>query len=89
MKSKHFRMNLFIIALTLTAQLAFASPTLRVGQNANSSTSTTANTPIRPNPCRRRCAIAYRRCLRAADGNPARRRACMLRYRGCLRHCID
>lgn len=87
MKSKHLRFSLLLVVLALTAQLSLATPSLRVGQNANSSTTMGEATRPMPRPCQRRCRVSYGMCLRRADGNPGRRRACMMRYRNCLRHC--
>jgi hypothetical protein len=94
MKNKEMRLSLLIVALALTAQLSFVSPSIQA-QNANSSTTNESmmqnnnnNGPGIPgSPCRRRCTMTYRKCLRAADGNPGRRRACAVRFRNCTRHC--
>ena len=88
MKSR-FRFSLLFVALALTAQLSISTPSLAVGQNANSSmeANQNSNMGIPSSQCRRRCTATYRRCLRAADGNPGRRRACAVHYRNCLRRC--
>ena len=86
MKSKHFRIGLFLLALTLTSQLAFAVPSLKIGRNANSFT-TTSTAPKLDKSCRKKCARAYRRCLIRAKGNAAERRSCRPRYELCLGYC--
>src|SRR5207248_11079944 len=86
MQTMRPRFLLLIIVLTLTSQLAFASPTLRVGLKTNSSTTTDARTP-RPKSCRKKCANSYRRCLKAAGKNKAESSSCRPRYELCLGYC--
>jgi hypothetical protein len=86
MKTMFPRFLFLILALTLTAQLAFAVPTLKIGQNANSST--TASTAPKPDKrCKKKCANSYRMCLRRAGKNKAERRSCEPRYELCLGYC--
>jgi hypothetical protein len=84
MKRSLVKFSLLFILLATMPQLSSGSAF--GGQNANSSTTTAAPAPA-PNPCRRRCMVGYRRCLRAAGNDPAQRKACAMRYRVCLRHC--
>jgi hypothetical protein len=84
MKRNLIRFSLLIVLLAAAPQMiSTATP---VGQNTNSSTMAPQPAPMPMNPCRRRCLISYRKCLRWAH-TPAQRRACAMRYRMCLRHC--
>jgi hypothetical protein len=88
MKNKLTRCALLIAMLALTAHLSFVAPSA-LAQNANSSTMTeTAPPKATSNPCRHRCLVTYRKCLRGA-GTPGRRQACARRYRACTLHCIQ
>ena len=87
MNRKRFRISLFLLALTLTAQLAFAVPSLKIGQTSNSSTAMESTARKPDKRCRRKCAISYRRCLARAHGNKAERRSCYPRYELCLGYC--
>jgi hypothetical protein len=87
MKNRKTRLSLLIVALALTAQLSFISPSI---QARNANLSTTSDTMMQRNDqgipasrCSRRCGMAYRRCLRS--GRNAR--ACRMMYRKCLRRC--
>ncbi|HEY0077161.1 MAG TPA: hypothetical protein VGB73_00835 [Pyrinomonadaceae bacterium] len=92
MKSRKTRRSGLIVALALAAQLLFVS-TLQAGfvQNTNSTTTTTTTTTTQTNEnvgipgsaCRRRCNVAYRRCVRSGK-NPT---ACRRQLRNCLRRC--
>ena len=89
MISKRTGLAMLVLALALTAQLSFISPSARsqtsnssmTMQNSNSSMMSQVGIPS--SRCRRRCAVNYRRCLRN-NKNP---RACRVHYRNCLRRC--
>ena len=92
MKSRKTRYSGLIVALALAAQLLFVStPQAGFVQTTNSTTTTTTTTTTETNrnmgipgsACRRRCDVAYRRCLRSGRN----RRACQRQLRNCQRRC--
>ncbi|MGA9995579.1 MAG: hypothetical protein WBP93_09200 [Pyrinomonadaceae bacterium] len=85
MKSKRRFLSLLIVALALTAQLTFLSSLTQARQNANSSTTMAQDNRVEipGGNCRRRCARAYRFCLRSGKNTMA----CRRHYRNCLRRC--
>ena len=86
MKTNLIRVSLLFVLLAAVPQMPSAATFAGVGQNANSST-TMAPEP-KPNPCRHKCLIVYRRCMRVAGTDAAKRKACAISYRACLRRCI-
>lgn len=97
-KYKQTSFSLFVIILALTAQLSFATPTVKaqnpksdkamkksVGRHADSRHND--NRYGDRSRCERSCRHTYRSCLNWAGSNGGRRRSCDVRYRNCLRRC--
>ncbi|MDT4969571.1 MAG: hypothetical protein QOJ64_4308 [Acidobacteriota bacterium] len=88
MKNRKARLSLLVVVLAMTAQLSLISPSIRA-QNANSSTTADTGTQndngpsIPTSPCRRKCFISYRQCLRSK----VNLKTCRVRLRVCLRRC--
>jgi hypothetical protein len=87
MTTMRSRVSLIILALTLTAQLAFAVPSPKIAQNSNSST-TTSNAALKSNKsCKKKCKNTLNKCLSQNKGNRNARNGCYGQYDVCLGYC--